>query len=664
MGPTIATWESVTEEAGLAGFRLMWLIRRFDERAVELRLAGRIKGPVHPSTGQEAVAAGVCSALRPDDRLATHHRGHGHALAKGADPARMFAELFGAETGYCRGKGGSMHIADQTIGMIGANGIVGAGAPLSVGSALASALRGGDEVTVCFFGDGATGQGQLYEAMNLAVLWKLPVVFVCENNGYASETPVTRGLAAERFADVASAFSMPSSTVDGNDFDEVRRATGHAVVYARTSGPALVECLTFRQGVHCQRDAPVPDRRDADEVARWLASDPIERQERRLRDAEVPDAAIVQIRREVEAELERAIAEAAGAPAPAPATALEDVYAPPPAPFTEPFGVSRTVKTGEAIVTAVADAMRADPSVVFISTEVPAALLAEFGPERVRRGPVSEAAMTGAATGAAMCGLRPVVFLRNANFSFGAFDQLVNQAAKLRYMSGGQYSLPLTVWVIAGAGTNSAAQHSSVPYAMYAHTPGLSVVAPSGPADSYALMRAAIAQDDPVVVVGSYRLASVSEELDPDGRRARIGEGRIARAGRDVTVVAASSMVALALAAAEQADDDGISVEVVDLRTIAPLDAGLVRESVRRTGRLLVVDEAPATCSLSADVAAVVTEDPDTFAALTAPTARVTAEHTPIPYAPELEDAVVPSPGRVLDAVRRLTAGRTPAPDR
>jgi acetoin:2,6-dichlorophenolindophenol oxidoreductase subunit alpha len=209
---------------------------------------------------------------------------------------RMFAELFGAEIGYCRGKGGSMHIADETIGMIGANGIVGAGGPISVGSALASALHGRDEVTVCFFGDGATGQGQLYEAMNLAVLWKLPVVFVCENNGYASETPVTHALGAERFADVASALSMPSSTVDGNDLDEVRNAAGHAVAHARSMGPALVECLTFRQGVHCQRDALIPDRRDAGEVARWLESDPIERQARRLRQAGVPEGAIEQIR--------------------------------------------------------------------------------------------------------------------------------------------------------------------------------------------------------------------------------------------------------------------------------------------------------------------------------------------------------------------------------
>src|SRR5438067_4322561 len=216
---------SVREPAGVTPepeksvemLRQMVLIRRFDELALELRLAGRIHGVVHPYIGQEAIAVGVCANLRPTDRITSTHRGHGHCIAKGADIRRMMAELFGRRDGYCKGKGGSMHIADFEVGMLGANGIVGAGLPIAAGAAVAAQLEGSDAVAVGFFGDGATGEGPFHESLNISALMKLPVVWVCENNQYAAETPVESGLAARNVADLAAGYGMPGELVDGHD---------------------------------------------------------------------------------------------------------------------------------------------------------------------------------------------------------------------------------------------------------------------------------------------------------------------------------------------------------------------------------------------------------------------------------------------------------------
>src|SRR5947207_7481627 len=213
--------------------RRMVLIRRFDELALELRLAGRIHGVVHPYIGQEAIAVGVCANLRPTDRITSTHRGHGHCIAKGADIRRMMAELFGRRDGYCKGKGGSMHIADFDVGMLGANGIVGAGLPIAAGAAVAAQLEGSDGVSVGFFGDGATGEGPFHESLNIAALLKLPVIWVCENNQYAADTPVEAGLSARHVADLAAGYDMPGYVVDGNDVLAVYAAASRAVARAR-----------------------------------------------------------------------------------------------------------------------------------------------------------------------------------------------------------------------------------------------------------------------------------------------------------------------------------------------------------------------------------------------------------------------------------------------
>jgi acetoin:2,6-dichlorophenolindophenol oxidoreductase subunit alpha len=308
-------------------YRSMVLIREAEQALVRLFAENKVPGFIHSSIGEEATSVGVCSALRPDDYLTSTHRGHGHVLAKGADLRRFFAELYGRGSGYCRGKGGSMHVTDLDIGILGANGVVGAGIPIAAGAALASKLRGDDRIAVAFFGDGATDIGVFHEALNLASLWQVPTVFVCEDNGYADFMARRSHQPIERIADRAAAYAMPGVHVDGNDVEAVRAAAAEAVDRARSGGgPTLLDCETYRIRGHYEGD-PQPYRTQ-DEVEQWRRRDPLPIAAGRLRDlGELDDAAEAAIRDEARHSVQDAIAHAEAEPLPEPEEALEDVYA-------------------------------------------------------------------------------------------------------------------------------------------------------------------------------------------------------------------------------------------------------------------------------------------------------------------------------------------------
>ncbi|GAA1610808.1 thiamine pyrophosphate-dependent dehydrogenase E1 component subunit alpha [Saccharothrix algeriensis] len=304
-------------------YRTMRLIRRFEERAIELVHSGEIVGGIHPYIGQEAIAAGVCAALRDDDVITSTHRGHGHVLAKGSDPVRMLAELTGRATGLNQGRGGSMHAADFSKGIYGANGIVGAGGAIATGAAWAAVKEGSDRVAVSFFGDGAVNQGVLLETFNLAALWRLPVLFVCENNGYATTLTIEQGVAGSITAR-AAAFGMPAVTVDGTDARAVRDAAAEAVALGRAGGgPSFLECTAYRFDAHhtWEHKARVRYRTD-EEVAAGRSRDPLDVQGARL-----PEGARAVIDAEIEAVLTEAVAFALDSPAPDPAGALDHLYA-------------------------------------------------------------------------------------------------------------------------------------------------------------------------------------------------------------------------------------------------------------------------------------------------------------------------------------------------
>jgi pyruvate dehydrogenase E1 component alpha subunit len=316
----------VSHEQMIAFYRTMKRIRIFEERASLLSAGNKIPGTVHLYIGEEAVAAGVCANLTASDYIVSTHRGHGHLIAKGGDPKFMMAELFGKSTGYCKGKGGSMHIADMDLGILGANGIVGGGPPIAAGAALAAQYKGTDAVCVCFFGDGASNQGTTHEAMNLAACWKLPVVFMVENNQFGEFTPQSKHQTIEDVAERAAGYNIPGVIVDGNDVLAVYEAASEAVALARKGGgPSLVECKTYRVRGHFEGDPMAY--RDEEQAKEWLAKDPIMRFEEKLMEMGIlTQKQIEAMIPDIEKEMEEAVAFAEQSPFPDPSELMTDVY--------------------------------------------------------------------------------------------------------------------------------------------------------------------------------------------------------------------------------------------------------------------------------------------------------------------------------------------------
>jgi pyruvate dehydrogenase E1 component alpha subunit len=316
----------LTKDKLLWIYERMRLIREFENRAADLFAQGKVPGFVHLYAGEEAIAIGVCAHLTDRDYITSTHRGHGHCIAKGVDINAMMAELFGKKTGSCKGKGGSMHIADATKGMLGANGIVGAGGPLACGSGLTAKVKGTDQVTICFFGDGAAEQGTMHESMNLASIWKLPVIFVCENNGFAQTTPSHYHCAAVDIADRATGYNMPGFSVDGTDLFAVYEAAGEAIARARRGeGPTLIECKAFRYYGHFQGDNL--SYYTEEDKAQQKARDPIDKFTQRVLDRKLlSEAELAEIDARAKKVLDEAVRFAEESPYPALDEILTDVY--------------------------------------------------------------------------------------------------------------------------------------------------------------------------------------------------------------------------------------------------------------------------------------------------------------------------------------------------
>ena len=641
-------------------YRRMLVIRRFEQRTAELYRATEVPGFVHTSIGQEATAVGACWHLETTDVITSNHRGHGHCLAKGMQPGPMFAELMGKEAGTCHGRGGSMHIADPDVGVFGANGIVGAGIPIAVGAATAMRLRDSGGVALSFFGDGAVAQGAFHEGVNLAAVWNLPIVFVCENNHYA-EFSSTASQHRVSLAERAPGYGLEFIAVDGNDVRAVSEATGRAIESVRAGGaPVIVEALTYRWHGHYEGD---PERyRDREELAAWKERDPLIVCVDALTSLGVEAAHIEALRADVEHEIESAIEHARQA-SPPPVSSLMDFVvdtssdggAEP-----EPFEANGTFKMMHAVREAIESEMRVDPDVFMAGIDIGLGgsvfglfrgMHEEF-PNRVRDTPISETAIVGTAVGAAMAGMKPIVEVMYLDFIGVCLDQIMNQAAKLRYMTGGRAQMSLVIRTQMGAGRSSGSQHSQSLEAMLAHIPGLRVVMPSNPADTYGLLRSAIRDPNPVVFIENRLLYGMSGDRPPADYLVPIGKAAIARPGTDVTVVSWSRMLHAALEAAENLAAEGISAEVVDLRTIAPLDRATVLASLERTHRLVVVHEAVRDFGVGAELAAIAAGEG--FDSLRAPVVRVAPPFTPAPYAPALEAEWLPNSSSIADAIRSL----------
>lgn len=638
-------------------------IRRFETRAKELFLQGIIKGTAHSSVGQEAIAAGACPVLDDGDFLLTHHRGHGHTIAKGADLRLMFAELMGKAAGYCGGLGGSMHIADFDNGILGANGIVGAGMGLGCGAALAEQINRSGGIGIAFFGDGATNEGIFHETMNLAAIWKLPLIFFCENNQYGLSTPSRMVTAGDTIAARGKAYGVPNDRVDGNDLAQIRGATTRAALRARAGeGPTLIEALTYRWDDHSMR-ANLPAYRTGEEEETWQSADPIVRLKTEMAERDGLDERDHEaMMSETEAEIEAAIDWAKEQPEPAMETALSVVSpARTAAPAPPPEG-GRQITYVQAITEAFEQEMERDENVILIGEDIgriggifglTRGLHQRFGPERVRDTPISEGAIASCGVGAAMRGKRVVVEAQLWDFVTLMMDAIVNQAAKARYMLGGKAKVPVVFRGPQGAGIRLAAQHTQSLEMFFANVPGLEIYAPSTAYDAKGLMTAAIRHDGPVVFLEHKLLYLGQAQAVPEAPYAiEPGRARVLREGGDCTVIATLAMVERAIQAADRLDRDGISVEVIDPRTIKPLDVGTICDSVRKTNRAVVVHEAPLFGGFGGEIASSIMEN--AFDWLDAPVARVGAPESPVPYNDRLERQYMPDSARIAEAVKSV----------
>ncbi len=639
----------------------MALIRAFEEKLSTANARGEVPTEaIHLSIGQEAVAVGACFALRADDTIATTHRGHGHMLAKGADLDGMMAEMLAKESGLCGGKGGSMHVTEAAVGAIGANGIVGASPLAAAGAGHSARLRGTDQVAVAFMGDGATNQGMFHEAVNFAAVLDLPCVFVIENNLYGEFTAMADHVRVGRLAERAAAYGIPGETVDGNDAWAVYEATRRAVDRARAGeGPTLLECLTYRWHGHMEGEdcGYRPD----GELESWKDRCPLKAMGRRVveegsLDSGGVDAAVGQAGQRIQDSWDRALA----APEPPMSSLTTDVFAPDDrALFTASAAPDsgREISCSQALFEALAEEMARDERVYLLGEDVTlggyfavTAGLADEAPGRVIDTPISEYAIVGSAVGAAMTGCRPVAEILFSDFITTCMDPLVNQAAKLRYMSGGQYAVPMVVRMPGGAGLGMAAQHSQSLEAWLTGIPGLLVVAPGTPYDAKGLLKAAIRSNNPVLFFENKLLYATTGPVPEQDYTVPLGKAHVARAGRDVTVVSVGAALGGALEAAAELERAGVEVEVIDLRTLVPLDLETVVRSVQKTGRLITVEEGCLGHGFGSELLARVNEA--AWSCLRAAPRRVAAMDIPLPYNTKLEQAALPGAEQIAGAVR------------
>ncbi len=649
-------------------YESMQLIRQTEEELARCHQRGLIHGACHTYVGQEAVAAGVAANLRSADVVFSTHRGHGHALAKGMPPETLIAELFGRATGCSRGRGGSMHLFSPEIGMMGTSGIVGPCILQACGGGYSFKLSNSDAVAVAFFGDGAVNNGAFHEGLNMASIWKLPVLFVCENNQFATEVPFAYASGNPQVGSRGAMYGMFGVDVDGNDALAIYEASGEAVDRARAgAGPTLLECRTYRTRAHAEGMGDFTYRTRSD-VESWKERCPLVRLRTVGRDqysiaAETFDA----IDQAVAAKVAHARQAAQSAPWPSAADATHHVYCDRVVRRIEGNGepsgptAARMITFSQATHEALSEAMAEDPTIFVLGEGVgprggnfrtTAGLFEQYGPQRLCDTPISERGFVGLACGAAMTGTRPVVDFMFADFILDSVGEIVNQIAKMQYMSSGRLTMPVLLRGCIGIGHSAATHHSGSYYGMYAQVPGLRVVVPSTPFDAKGLMKHALRIQDPVLFLEHREILQLKGPVPLEDYEVEFGRARIVQEGTHVTVVAIARMVHQTLAVLPELAKEGISVELIDPRTVSPLDHDTILKSVAKTGRLLIVDEPPAACGFAAEIAAAVAAAG--FDDLDAPIHRLTGAFAPTPYSPPLEAAVVPGPTEIAAAVRRL----------
>ena len=648
--------------------RVMVTIREFERHLGEAFKEGVLPTEaIHLSIGQEAVAVGVCLNLGDGDYLNTTHRGHGHIIARGADINRMMAEIYGRKSGLCAGKGGSMHVTDSTRGILGANGIVGAGYLLAMGAGFSIKMAGRKAVSVVIAGDGSVNQGMFHEAMNMIGVFSLPVLVVVENNLYGEFTSLERHSAVTGVHERARAYGIEAVKLDGNDAVGLFKTVGRLIADIREDGrPRLVELMTYRWRGHMEGEPEAY--RTEEEKQRHREKDPIARLEKELKDAGTADLEVLAaIRAGARETVKKAVEFAEADENPGTEDLFTHVYAPDSdVLYSGSMAISKEARAGrqisvsQAINEAIAQEMERDKTVFLWGEDVTLGgyfsvsegLVDRFGGDRIIDTPISENGIIGGAVGAALTGMRPVAEILFADFLTCCMDPLVNQAAKLRYMTGGQTAVPLTVRTPVGSGIGMAAQHSQSMEKFFFGVPGLMLVAPADAYTAKGLLLSAIRSDNPVLFLEHKLLYSESGPVPEEPYTLPLGKARVAREGRDVTLVSHLLGVGICLEAAGVLESAGISAEVIDLATLYPLDTRTIFTSVAKTGCLMTVEEGVLTGGIGAEVIARVTTAGNNL--LKKSPVRLGAPECPIPYARNLENAMLPSPAAVAAAVEKL----------
>jgi pyruvate/2-oxoglutarate/acetoin dehydrogenase E1 component/TPP-dependent pyruvate/acetoin dehydrogenase alpha subunit len=646
------------------------------DKAIQAGLsAGKFMFTYWPMTGQECIPATISQLITSRDYMVTTYRGIHDQVAKGVDLYGMFAEALGREGGLNKGKGGSPHISDPTSGSMVTTAIVGAGAPIANGLAISAMERGEDRVTIVNFGDGATSIGAVHEAMNLAGIWKLPVIFMCQNNQWGEYTPLGEYSASPNLYGRAEALGFRGVQLDGNDPAAFHSGMKDVIDHVRAGkGPVFVEALTYRMGPH----AGVGDNYNAAKDVLAAAKDraPLEKTRALLLDAGIcSEDELTALEAAAKAEVDDAIARAMESPVTPASETVTDVFAdvdsvprrgsyPRREAEGELPGEVETMSMVQAIANAQSLAMDANPEVFILGEDVGdpqggvfgtnKGLQTRLGNRRVRPTPIAETAIIGAAIGASIAGMRPIAEIMFVDFLGVCLDQLANHAAKQRYMSGSATHAPLTVRVQLGGGMGGfGAQHSQSLEAWLTHVPGLKVVYASNPIDAKGLLLSAIDDPDPVIVLESMMLLFTQKAEVPTGDyRIPLGVAKVKREGSDVTLISYGWELLNCLAAAEELAKEGIDAEVIDLRSLVPIDYARVLASVKKTGRAVVVHAAVEFCGLGAEICSTINEE--LWGQLKGPAIRLGAEYAPMAYSNAIETSQVPNAGAIADRVRNL----------
>jgi len=684
----------------------IFLIREFENTLLKLSGEGCVHGPIHTSIGEEACAAGAMAAILPTDKILSTHRAHHHYLAKAIsfysadgfnlltddvppiireEVTCLLGEVMGLSIGCCGGRGGSMHLRNAKVGLVGTDAIVAGGVPMATGAAFAAKYNKTNNVTICFLGDGAVNQGAFHEAINLAAIWKLPVIYFIENNQYAVATSIKCATAIENLADKAAGYGLAARIVDGMDPVAVMLAIRDAVDYVRSSkGAIVVEAKCYRFPHHAGDIlGSAFGYRTKEEEQQWQQKDPHSVFPQKLiADKIFTQEQIEKIRTKAIQTVKNAVDHCTTCtdgkffvkeqlwPDPA---SIETGLRSDGSEFKnvrfseiEDFSEFESMKYVDAIAAVTGRHLEKDKRVFLLGEEV-----ANFGrgpygatkglmekyPGRILNTPISEAGFSGLAAGAAMSGLRPVVEIMFPDFALVAADQLFNQIGKIRHIYNNSVDMPLVIRTRIAIGCGYGGQHSMDPVGLFSLFSGWRIVAPSNAFDYIGLFNSAMQSKDPVLIVEHNVLYTADSNVPKSNfdYLVKIGKAKVLKQGDNATVLCYSSTVNLAMLAAKDLETKGISIEVIDLRTLsfADIDYEAIGNSLKKTGMLLIVEQAPASMSLGPNIACRCQQF--FFDYLNGPIQTISSLDIPNPVSKKLEEAVIPSVKSIVDVVNRAS---------